>query len=254
MKAGLVGYGKMGKILEGVLRGRGHDIVSVTDPFESCGIPSQPEKADVLIEFTRPDTAFDNIALAVSLGKPIVVGTTGWYERLAEASAAVESGGASLLWATNFSLGVNLFYRIAAHAASVMDPFDEYDVAGFEVHHNKKADSPSGTAETLVKQVLSSMKRKKKVLWDSPRGKMAPDTIHYASLRVGSVPGTHSLVFDSPSDTIEISHSARNREGLASGAALAAEWLVSCPGPGQPAGTPRRGIFTMDDVLKDMIG
>jgi 4-hydroxy-tetrahydrodipicolinate reductase len=235
----------MGKILETTLRKRGHEIVSVTDPFESCGISSAPEKADVLVEFTRPDTALLNIVLAASLGKPIVVGTTGWHEKLAEASAAVESGGASLLWAANFSLGVNLFYRIAAYAASVMDPFDEYDVAGYEVHHNKKADSPSGTAETLVKRVLSSMNRKKKVLWDSPREKMAPDTMHYASLRVGSVPGIHSLVFDSPADTIEISHSARNREGLAAGAVLAAEWLVA---------EKRRGVFTMDDVLKDILG
>jgi 4-hydroxy-tetrahydrodipicolinate reductase len=245
MKAGLIGYGKMGKILEAALRGRGHEIVSVTDPFENCEIPSMPEKADVLVEFTRPDTAFDNIKLAASLGKPIVVGTTGWYDRLAEAAAVVESGGASLLWATNFSLGVNLFYRIAACAASVMDPFDEYDVAGYEVHHNKKADSPSGTAETLAKRVLSSMKRKKKVLWDSPQGKIAADTMHYASLRVGSVPGIHGLVFDSPADTIEIRHSARNREGFASGAALAAEWLTA---------EKRRGIFTMDDVLKDILG
>jgi 4-hydroxy-tetrahydrodipicolinate reductase len=245
MKAGLIGYGKMGKILEAALRKRGHEIVSVTDPFEICGIPSAPENAEVLVEFTRPDTALDNIVLAASLGKPIVVGTTGWHEKLAEASAVVEAGGISLLWAANFSLGVNLFYRIAAYAASVMDLFDEYDVAGYEVHHNKKVDSPSGTAETLAKRVLSSMKRKKKVLWDNPQGKMAPDTMHYASLRVGSVPGVHSLVFDSPADTIEISHSARNREGLAAGAVLAAEWLVA---------EKRRGVFTMDDVLQDMLG
>jgi 4-hydroxy-tetrahydrodipicolinate reductase len=245
MKAGLIGYGKMGKILEAALRERGHELVSVSDPFVTCGIPSEPEKADVLIEFTRPDTAFDNIKLAVSLGKPIVVGTTGWYDRLPEASAIVESGGVSLLWATNFSLGVNLFYRIAAYAASVMDPFGEYDVAGYEVHHNKKADSPSGTAETLARRVLASMKRKKSVVWDKPQGKMAPDTIHYASLRVGSVPGLHSLVFDSPADTLEIRHSARNREGFASGALLAAEWLTA---------QKRRGVFTMDDVLKDMLG
>ncbi|MDR1507879.1 MAG: 4-hydroxy-tetrahydrodipicolinate reductase [Treponema sp.] len=245
MKAGLIGYGKMGKIMEKVLLERGHEIVSVIDPFETCGIPPRPEKADVFIEFTRPDTALDNIRLAASLGRPIVVGTTGWYDKIAEAGAAVEAGGASLLWAANFSLGVNLFYRIAGYAAAVMDPFDQYDAAGYEVHHNKKADSPSGTAKALVERVLASMKRKKTVVWGSSPGKTDPGVLHYASLRVGSVPGIHSLVFDCPFDTIEISHSARSRDGFAAGAALAAEWLIS---------KKRRGIFTMDDVLKDVLG
>jgi 4-hydroxy-tetrahydrodipicolinate reductase len=244
LRIGLIGYGKMGKMVEAAARERGHEIVSVSDPFEKSAMPSQHEKADVLVEFTRPDTALDNIKTAAALGKPIVVGSTGWYERLPEAVSVVEQYGTSLLWSSNFSLGVNLLYRIASYAAAVIDPFPEYDVAGYEVHHNKKADSPSGTAETLVKNVLASMKRKTKVLWGNPKGRVDTDTIHYASLRVGSVPGIHTLSFDSPADTIEISHTARSREGFASGAVIAAEWL---------AAGKRRGVFTMDDALKEIL-
>lgn len=250
MKIGLSGYGKMGKMVEAAALARGHEIVSVSDPAlpaSALPAPSRPEAADVLIDFTSPSAALDNIKAAAALGKPIVAGTTGWHSRLAEAEAAVNAAGTALLWSSNFSLGVNLFYRIAAYAASVLDPFAEYDVAGYEVHHNKKADSPSGTAEALVSRVLAAMKRKTSVFWDSPREKgpaMEAGTIHYASLRVGAVPGVHALVFDSPADTIEITHRARSREGFASGALLAAEWLIR---------EKRSGVFTMDDALKDLL-
>jgi len=168
----------------------------------------------------------------------VVTGTTGWYDKLLEISEAVGSAESSLLWSSNFSLGVNLFYRVACYAAKLMDPFKEYDVAGFEIHHNKKADSPS-----------AAMKRKTRVLWGDPSlpdgntagGTLPADAVHFASLRQGSAPGTHSLFFDSSADTIEITHTARSREGFASGAVRAAEWLVS---------VPRRGVFTMEDVLK----
>ena len=249
MKIGLTGYGRMGKMVAEAARKRGHEIVSISDPaFDGTGeplpVPSQPGKAEVIIEFTRPDTALDNIKTAAALGKPIVTGTTGWYDKLNEAQAAAEQAGTAILWSANFSLGVNLFYRIAEYAAAAFNPFEDYDIAGFEAHHNKKADSPSGTAETLVRRVLASMTRKTKALWDSPRGTVPADTLHYPSLRVGAVPGTHALIFDSPADTIELRHTARGREGFAVGAVLAAEWLNA---------GKRRGIFTMDDVLKDLL-
>jgi 4-hydroxy-tetrahydrodipicolinate reductase len=201
---------------------------------------------DVLIEFTRGETAPSNILAAAAAGKALVCGSTGWYEKLREMSAVVEASGSALLWSPNFSLGVNLFYRIAAHAASLTDPFAEYDVAGLETHHRKKADSPSGTAKTLMERVLASMTRKTRVVWGDPAGTAeAAETVHFASLRLGAVPGTHSLYFDSPADTIEISHHARSREGFAAGALAAARWLVR--------GGPRRGVFTMDDVLGDIL-
>ncbi|GHU64369.1 4-hydroxy-tetrahydrodipicolinate reductase [Spirochaetia bacterium] len=256
MKIALVGYGKMGRILEARALEKGHSIAAVIDPFvkgaAASGAPVYASLEDALkgelkqaegaIEFTKPDTAPENIKFLAAHKIPVTVGTTGWYVKLPEITAAVNAAGSSLLWASNFSLGVNLFYRIASHAAALMDPFAEYDAAGFEVHHNKKADSPSGTAITLAEKVLSKMKRKTKAVYDKLDRPPQADELHFASLRVGSVPGVHSLIFDSEADTIEITHTARNREGLAAGAILAAEWLGS-----------RSGVYTMDDVLADIL-
>jgi 4-hydroxy-tetrahydrodipicolinate reductase len=211
------------------------------------------DAADAAIEFTRPDTAPGNMLALIERRIPVVVGTTGWLDRLEEIRAAVESAGASLVWASNFSLGVNLFYRIAAYAARLADPFPEYDVGGWEAHHNKKADSPSGTAKTLVEGVLAQMSRKTTPVWETLDRPPKAEELHYPSLRVGSVPGVHTLMFDSPADTLEIIHSARNREGFAAGALRAAEWLVRCPGPGVNAGKRRLGIFTMDDILAEIL-
>jgi 4-hydroxy-tetrahydrodipicolinate reductase len=175
---------------------------------------------------------------------PVVVGTTGWQDHLEEIRCAVEAAGTSLLWASNFSLGVNLFYRIAVYAARLMDPFSEYDVGGWEAHHNKKADSPSGTARTLVEGVLAQMSRKTTPVWETLDRPPKAEELHYPSLRVGAMPGVHTLIFDSPADTIEITHTARNREGFAAGALRATEWLVRRRGC---------GVFTMDDVLAEIL-
>ena len=263
MNIAIIGYGKMGKLIESRAVERGHRITGVVEPYtRDTATPSGAViyktiaeggnlgGADVAIEFTRPDTAISNIKALVERKIPLVVGTTGWYDHLEEVKQAVKNADSSLLWASNFSLGVHLFYRIAAFAAKLADPFPEYDVGGWEVHHNKKADSPSGTAKTLVEWVLGEMKRKQKPVWETLNRPPAPEELHYPSLRVGSMPGVHTLIFDSPADTIEISHTARNREGLTSGALVAAEWLLSCSGAGQPAGEARRGVFTMDDVLQ----
>jgi 4-hydroxy-tetrahydrodipicolinate reductase len=275
MNIALIGYGKMGKLIESRALERGHRVVAVVDPFagekaalsgvpvyqsipqaagDRNGVPRRGLKeADVAADFTRPDTAPENIRALAALKIPVVAGTTGWMDKLEEVKKAVEAAGSSLLWAPNFSLGVNLFYRIAAYAAKLADPFAEYDVGGWEAHHNKKNDSPSGTAKTLVERVLAQMTRKKRPVWDTLNRPPAVEELHYPSLRVGSLPGVHTLVFDSPADTIEITHTARNREGFAAGAILAAEWLVSTalPAPGGSGpGVPRRGIFTMDDVLE----
>jgi 4-hydroxy-tetrahydrodipicolinate reductase len=163
---------------------------------------------------------------------------------MGEVTKAVEAAGSSLLWASNFSIGVNLFYRIAWYASELVNNFPEYDIGGFETHHNKKIDSPSGTAKTLAEGVLSRIDRKKKIVWETMNRKPAEDELHYPSLRVGSVPGQHSLFFDSTADTIEITHTARSREGFASGAVRAAQWL---------AAEKRRGIFTIDEMLKDIL-
>jgi 4-hydroxy-tetrahydrodipicolinate reductase len=261
----------MGKIIESLALSRGYKIAGALDPFygETKTVSGAPvfktfadlDKAggaaalavDVAVEFTRPDTAAANIKALAERRIPVVVGTTGWLDQLEEVTGAVNKAGSALLWASNFSLGVNLFYRIAEFAAKLADPFPEYDVAGYEVHHNKKVDSPSGTAKTLVEGVLAKMSRKTQVHWDTLEGPPPADTIHFPSLRLGSVPGVHSLIFDSPADTVEITHPARNREGFAAGAIRAAEWLVNCPGPGKSAGAARSGVFTMDDVLEEIL-
>ncbi|MCL2318979.1 MAG: 4-hydroxy-tetrahydrodipicolinate reductase [Treponema sp.] len=271
MKIALIGYGKMGRLLEARLLERGHQVVAVVDPFITPGTGGCSASgelasgavvyasledalkgkkgrsladADAALEFSLPDKAVGNLLFLATKKIPVVTGTTGWYEKLPEVRAAVNAAGSSLVWSSNFSLGVNLFYRIAAYAAKLADPFKEYDVAGFETHHNNKADSPSGTAKTLVERVLAQMTRKKKAVYQMLDRKPAADELHYASLRVGSVPGVHSLIFDSAADTIEITHSARSREGLAAGAVLAVEWLGA---------KKRTGVFTVDDVLADIL-
>ncbi|MDR0689614.1 MAG: 4-hydroxy-tetrahydrodipicolinate reductase [Spirochaetaceae bacterium] len=272
MNIALIGYGKMGRLVEQEALNRGHRITAVVDPYAAkdktqSGIPflrifsdkagaenaGDLDRAQVAIEFTMPDKTVENIKALARRKLPVVVGTTGWYDRLPEVTNIINDARSSLLWSSNFSLGVNLFYRIAAYAAEVFDLFPEYDVGGLESHHNKKADSPSGTAKTLVEQVLARMTRKTHVVWDALDRPPLPEELHFPSLRTGSMPGIHSLFFDSPADTIEITHTARNREGFARGAIQAAEWLLFGTGPGRDLPSPRLGVFTMDDVLKDIL-
>jgi dihydrodipicolinate reductase len=254
MKIALIGYGKMGRIIEQIARAQGHTITAIVDPFAQdtpAGIPASKsiadanlDSADAAIEFSVPVTACANITALAQRKIPTVAGTTGWLDKLDEVRKSVESANSSLIWSSNFSIGVNLFYRIAWRAAEIFNNFNEYDVGGFEIHHNKKLDSPSGTAKTLAEGVLSKIDRKKKIVWETLDRKPAADELHFPSLRMGSVPGTHSLFFDSQADTIEITHTARSREGFASGAVLAAQWLTA---------KERRGVFTIDDMLKEYV-
>ena len=259
MNIAIIGYGKMGKMVEMAAREQGHIITVIVDPlfkeskprssvplFSSIAEAGDLFGADAAIEFTRPDTALANIKALAAKKIPSVIGTTGWTDQLDEARQAVEQAGTALMWASNFSLGVNIFNRIAWFAAQLFDSFPEYDAGGFESHHNKKLDSPSGTAKTLVDGVLANMQRKNKVVWETLDRCPQPEELHFPSLRTGSVPGTHSLFFDSPADTIEITHTARSREGFAAGAVRAAQWLVT----GETGG--RKGIFTIEDMLQDI--
>ncbi|MCL1959157.1 MAG: 4-hydroxy-tetrahydrodipicolinate reductase [Spirochaetes bacterium] len=251
MKIAIIGYGKMGKMIEQIACAQGHTITAITDPVaEDAGKPisksiaeANLDSVDAAIEFSQPASAVPNIIELAKKKIPTVTGTTGWHERMDEVAKEIEKSGGSLLWSSNFSIGVNLFYRIAWYASELVNNFDEYDIGGFEAHHNKKLDSPSGTAKILAEGVLSRISRKKKIVWETMNRKPETDELHFPSLRMGSVPGTHSLFFDSSADTIEISHTARSREGFASGAVRAAQWLAS---------EKRRGIFTIDEMLKDI--
>ncbi|MCA1949709.1 MAG: 4-hydroxy-tetrahydrodipicolinate reductase [Treponema sp.] len=257
MNIALIGYGKMGHMIEAAALERQHRIAAYVDPVVSPakGFTSVAEmlasgiQIDVAIEFTRPDTAISNIEALVNARLPVVVGTTGWYAGLPEIAQKVQEKETSLLWSSNFSIGVQLFFRIASYAAKLFNEYEEYDVGGFEAHHNKKADSPSGTAKTLVERALKELDRKTTPVYDTLNRPPRPEELHFSSLRVGSVPGTHSLFFDSTADTIELTHTARSREGFARGAVRAAEWLVGCIGPGGAGTLRRNGVFTMDDVL-----
>ncbi|MDR0526291.1 MAG: 4-hydroxy-tetrahydrodipicolinate reductase [Spirochaetaceae bacterium] len=252
------GYGKMGRLIEEMAAARGLKVAAVVDPlFDGVsksgaavyktlfdlpqgGVNFQPA---VVIDFTRPDAAFENIKAAAERGFPAVVGTTGWYEKAGEAESFVKNHNGALLYAPNFALGVQLFYKILAEASMLINKFDDYDVAGFEAHHNKKADSPSGTAKSMAELILKNFKRKKRAVYDKLDRPPLPEELHIASVRLGAVPGTHAVVFDSISDSIEIRHTTRNREGLAGGALFAAAWL------GERFNAGARGIFTLEDVL-----
>ena len=246
MKIALIGYGKMGREVEQVALSKGHSIVARCDPAlvqnTSTAVGSNLEAADVCIEFTTPSAVLENIRTIARAKKPLVVGTTGWYEHLAEAEALVANNGTGLVYAPNFSLGVNLFYRLVDSAAELFNHFEDYDVFGSEIHHRQKVDSPSGTAKKLGEIVLKRFKRKKKVISDPLNRAIRPEEFHLVSARAGHFPGVHSLTFDSAADTVELIHTVRSRSGFALGALLAAQWVMS-----------RRGFYSFEQVLKDML-
>ena len=248
VKIALIGYGKMGREVEQAARKRGHAIAARIDPVSDDGVASNISSqtigsADVCVEFTHWEAAVANIEQVVRLQKPLVVGTTGWYQHLPAIENMVLREKAGLVYAPNFSLGVNLFYRIVAAAARLFHRFEEYDVCGAETHHRLKVDSPSGTACKLSEIVLEYFPRKKRVVVDSLNRAIEAEEFHLVSLRAGHFPGTHSLAFDSAADTVELTHTARSRAGFASGALLAAEWIVG-----------RQGVYTFEQVLEDLLG
>jgi len=247
LKIALIGYGKMGREVEQVARSRGHTIAARIDPVSNATTASEISSqtigaVDVCVEFTGPASAVGNIEQVVRLGKPLVVGTTGWYQHLPAVEKMVMQEKAGLVYAPNFSLGVNLFYQLAIEAARLFHPFEEYDVCASEAHHRLKVDSPSGTARRLSEIVLEHFPRKRRVVVDSLNRAIEPDELHLVSLRAGHFPGTHSLAFDSSADTVELTHTARSRAGFASGALLAVEWIVG-----------RQGVYTFEQVLQDLL-
>jgi 4-hydroxy-tetrahydrodipicolinate reductase len=242
MNIALIGYGKMGKEVETAAKGRGLTVAKVFDIHNntgSLGLTHESLKGiDVCIEFSTPGTVFDNIAAAASCGKNIVVGTTGWYDRLDAVRKLVKESKIGFLYSPNFSLGVNIFVQVVAHAAHLMDRYTQYDAAVMESHHRAKVDSPSGTALTIAQSVLAGMKRKTEIVSETLHGQIKPNQLHVTSSRLGSVAGTHAVVFDSDADSIELVHTAKNRSGFALGAVVAAEWLRG-----------KKGVYTMRDVI-----
>lgn len=242
MNIALIGYGRMGKEVEAVAKERGATILKIftsTHPLARPGVAPEPlHDVDVCIDFTTPADVVENIKAVAEAKTNIVVGTTGWYDKLDDVEALVKHNNIGLLYAPNFSLGVNLFYHIIAKAAQLIDNYPEYDVALSEVHHRRKADSPSGTALALGSIIVQHIQRKKEILAEPTHTEIQPYQLHVSSTRVGTVPGKHSVLFDSEYDSIELVHTAKNRRGFALGAVIAAEWLKG-----------KKGIFTMRDVI-----
>ena len=231
MKIALLGYGKMGQTIERIALERGHEIVLKKDEYNTYEGFSN---ADVAIDFSIPAVAVENISNCFYANVPVISGTTGWLDRYDEMAALCQEKKGAFISSSNFSLGVNLFFGLNEYLAKMMSKFDSYTVDMEEIHHTQKLDAPSGTAISLAKGVIENSNYTNWTL-ENPN----QNEIHIEALRIGDVPGTHTVTYHSTVDTIEIKHTAHNRDGFALGAVIAAEWIVG-----------KQGIFTMRDVLE----
>lgn len=237
MKIALIGYGKMGKTIEQIALSRGHQIVSIVDinnpeEFQSANFKS----ADVAIEFTTPATAFDNYMKSFAAGVPVVSGTTGWLDRISEIKEKCEKEGKTFFYASNFSIGVNIFFALNKYLAKIMNNFPSYNISMTETHHIHKLDAPSGTAITLAEGILENVDRKER--WTLETAEQPTDLPIHA-IREGEVPGIHEVTYESDVDYISIKHDAKSRAGFALGAVVAAEFTAG-----------KKGFLGMDDMLQ----
>lgn len=236
MKIALIGYGKMGKTIERLALLKGHEIVLKIDKDNQVDFTAENlRKAAVAIEFSNPESAFKNVKTCLEAGVPIIVGTTGWLERLEEAKAICDYTGSAMIQATNYSIGVNLFFALNRFLAKMMNGQPQYDVYVEEIHHTQKLDAPSGTAITIANDILNEIERKTE--WVNHDANVINE-LAIIFKRIDPAPGTHEVTYHSEIDTIKISHEAHSREGFALGALTAAEWIVG-----------KKGFFTMQDVL-----
>lgn len=243
----LIGFGRMGQTIAQIAPNDQFKIISTIDPQANGTTHSELDSTslsdvDVAIDFSSPESTLANLEILAQNQINAIIGTTGWYDSLDEAQRIVKQGNIGVLWSSNFSIGVNLFWKILEHTASLMNQFPEYDIFGHEIHHVGKKDSPSGTAHTLSQILLDHLDRKEKVVTETLNRQIQPNEFHFSSTRGGHVPGWHQICFDSNADTITLQHSARNRSGFALGALTCAKWLQN-----------RQGFFTMQDYLKTII-
>ncbi|WP_295770633.1 4-hydroxy-tetrahydrodipicolinate reductase [uncultured Mucilaginibacter sp.] len=246
MKIALFGYGKMGKIIEKIATDRRHEIVLIIDKdnLHEATVENL-QKADVAIEFSTPATAIQNMNLCFEAGVPLVVGTTGWYENLNEIKEKCIAGNNTLMYGSNYSVGVNIFFHVNRMLAKIMNNYPYYEVQVEEIHHTQKLDSPSGTAITIAEGVLENLDAKNewKNVLVTDTGEAADDALTNSQLlieshRIENVPGTHTVMYDSEVDSIEFKHTAHNRNGFALGAVIAAEWLKD-----------KKGFYAVTDMF-----
>ncbi len=233
MKIALLGYGKMGKIIEKIATDRKHEIVLKIDLDNQHELTVENlQEADVAIEFSTPATVLGNIDKCFEAGTPIIIGTTGWYDQLPKVKQLCEQGNNSLMYASNFSVGVNIFFHVNKVLARLMNNYPYYDIQVEEIHHTQKLDSPSGTAITIAEGIIENLDSKKE--WvnmltadgaETADDNVKSDQLLIESFRIDSVPGTHTVIYDSEVDSIEFKHTAHSRNGFALGAVLAAEWI-----------------------------
>lgn len=236
MNIALVGYGKMGKAIEEIALQKGHTVglkidIDSIDQFTT----EKLQQCDVAIEFTGPHSAVENIIMCLNAGLPVVSGSTGWLQHWEEVKAVCDKNNGSLVYASNYSVGVNIFFEVNKKLAQLMNQHADYEVSMVEIHHTEKKDAPSGTAIALAEQIIENLSRKKQ--WVN-KVSLSPEELPIISERIDPAPGTHIVKYSSAIDDIEITHTAHNRKGFASGAILAAEFLHD-----------KKGIFSMKDVL-----
>lgn len=246
MKIALLGYGKMGKIIEKIAIDRKHEVVLKIDHDNQHELTaSNLQMADAVIEFSTPASVISNIEHCFNAGVPIVVGTTGWYNELQQVKQQCEQSGNSLIYATNFSVGVNIFFYVNRILAKLMNNYPYYDVQVEEIHHTQKLDSPSGTGITIAEGIIANLDSKKE--WvnvlttdeaETTDENIKSDQLLIESLRINNVPGTHTVIYDSEVDMIEFKHTAHNRNGFALGAVMAAEWIQN-----------KKGFHSVEDMF-----
>ena len=245
MKLALLGSGRMGREVERLAHVAGHEIVASLDSQTNPGgdaLRDAIADADVVVDFTRPEAALRNIEDIARAGRPMVVGTTGWYDEIDKVREIVRAQGTGLVWAANFSIGAQALLRLVEHAAKFLDRFEEYDPYVVEHHHRGKRDAPSGTGLSLAERIIASMSRKDQSLAGNPDGRIPPRSVHVASVRAGEAFGQHTVGFDAAAESIELTHTARSREGFARGALYAAEWIRQ-----------RTGVFEFSELFEQVL-
>jgi 4-hydroxy-tetrahydrodipicolinate reductase len=242
------GYGRMGREIEEILLERGDTVSSRIDAGGTGDYKSLSKellsdlKPDAVIEFASRDCVMENAALCSSLKIPVVIGTTGWNNQINQIKQIVEENDSAYLYGSNFSIGAHMFFSLVEKAAAMINPLPEYDIFMSEIHHNKKVDSPSGTALTTAEKIIHNNNRKTTIIKDALNRQIEEHELHVASVRGGYIPGTHSVMLDSIADTIEITHRARNRKGFALGSVLAAQWLIG-----------KKGFYRVEDYIEDLL-
>ncbi|MBL0332280.1 MAG: 4-hydroxy-tetrahydrodipicolinate reductase [Chlorobiota bacterium] len=239
IKIALLGYGAMGREIEKISEANGAvitDIFDIDSPISETG----NYNFDVAIDFTHPGAVLENIQKLTKLNKPMVIGTTGWYENLSEVEKLIQEKNGKLIYASNFSVGVQLLFKIIRNASALFNNQEMYDIAINEIHHVRKVDSPSGTAISLANIVLDEVNRKSETLYETSHQKIDSNQLHVTSSRLGDTPGTHTVSYDCSADTIEITHRARNRSGFAIGSIIASKWILN---------QGKSGVYLFDDIL-----